>query len=69
MHMNEKKNPNVPNKMNIHTLNRRHLVRYIVYAWKSDFLFRNLEVRDMPLYKKEFDDPAGYSLLVKHRTD
>lgn len=54
--------------MNIHTLDRRQLVNKIRFAWKTNFMYNHLEVRDMPVYKAEFADtlfsdttlPVGY---------
>ena len=65
MHMNEKKSISVPNKMNIYCLNRRSLVNFIRYAWKTDYLFNNLEVRDMPLYKKDFTNELNKDLPIE----
>jgi hypothetical protein len=50
--------------MNIHTLNRRHLVHYIAYAWKTDYLYNNLESRDMPLYTKDFQDNGNETSML-----
>lgn len=47
---------NVPAKMNIHTLDRRQLVNKIRFAWKTDYMYNHLEVRDMPVYQAEFTD-------------
>jgi hypothetical protein len=74
MHMSEHKKgtytsknylANIPAKMNIHSLNRRVLINYIRYSWKTDFMFNNLEVRDMPIYKREFEDKNNETTLYK----
>lgn len=43
----------IPAKMNIIASNRITLVNFIKYAWKTDYITRHLEVRELPEYKSE----------------
>jgi hypothetical protein len=56
LHMSEEKPVRVPAKMNIHCLERRYLINFIRFSWKTDFMVKRLEIRDMPVYKTEFKD-------------
>jgi len=42
--------------MNIHCLERRPIIRFIRFGWKTDYMYKYLEVRELPTYKAEFKD-------------
>lgn len=56
IHFNAKRPKNVPAKMNIHCLERRPIIRFIRFGWKTDYMYKYLEVRELPTYKAEFKD-------------
>jgi hypothetical protein len=42
--------------MNIHCLERKELIKFIRFGWKTDYMFKYLEVRELPTYKGKFRD-------------
>ncbi|CAD8094965.1 unnamed protein product [Paramecium primaurelia] len=56
IHFNAKRPKNVPLKMNIHSLERRDLIKFIQQGWKTDYMHKFLEVRELPTYKGKFRD-------------
>lgn len=43
--------------MNIHSLDRFALINNIRIAWKTDFMYNHIKVRNMPVFKAEFTNP------------
>ena len=51
--MNKDKQKEIPAKMNLIASDRKTLIYYIKYAWKTDFITRKLEVRELPEYRAD----------------
>ena len=51
IHLSEHKERNMPLKMNLICFDRKNLVYYLNYAWKTDLMYNYLEVKDLPIYK------------------
>lgn len=70
IHLNGKRPQNVPAKMNLHCIERRLLIKFIRFGWKTDYMFKYQEVRELPTYKAEFKDYAyKIEMLVSPRID
>ena len=55
IHLNNKKDSNMPPKMNLITDARQMLVHFLKFAWKTDYTVRNLEVRELPIYRSRIN--------------
>ncbi|EGR32977.1 nd9 protein, putative [Ichthyophthirius multifiliis] len=51
LHFSEQKDKNMPLKMNIYTEDRKAIIDYLKYSWKTDFMFHQYEVKELPIYK------------------
>ena len=41
----------MPLKMNIFTEERKSVIDYLKYSWKTDYMFDLYEVKELPVYK------------------
>ena len=51
--------------MNIHCLERRTIVRLIKYGWKTDYMCKFLEVRELPMYEAGFKNYVSPADMLK----
>ncbi|EAR83397.2 hypothetical protein TTHERM_00938850 (macronuclear) [Tetrahymena thermophila SB210] len=53
IHFKESKDQNMPLKMNLICYDRKNLIYYLNYAWKTYQMYYSLEVKDLPIYQQD----------------